>query len=62
MPDKGTMQDHIDDLMSVNKQLRAQRDHYRRAMKYMAEQLARNTPQRTAEYFFDDALFETAHG
>jgi len=26
MPDKGTMQDHIDDLMSVNKQLRKQRD------------------------------------
>ena len=62
MPDHGTMQDHIDDLMAVNKQLRAQRDHAWRALKYIADQLARHTPQQTADELFDDALFETTYG
>lgn len=61
MPDKGTMQDHIDDLMSVNKQLREQRDHYKRALMYLAETLAASS-NKPADTIYDDALFEVAHG
>lgn len=55
------MQDHIDDLMSVNKQLREQRDHYKRALMYLAETLAASS-NKPADTIYDDALFEVAHG
>ena len=62
MPDKGTMQDHIDDLMSVNKQLRAQRDHYRRALQFMAETIANCWSDETADNIVRDALEEVRYG
>lgn len=56
------MQDHIDDLMSVNKQLRAQRDHYRRALQFMAETIANCWSDETADNIVRDALEEVRRG
>ena len=55
MPDMGTMQDHIDDLMQS-------RDHYRRALRYVCEVIANTWSDKQADDIFDDAMWETANG
>ena len=56
------MPEFYEDLIAANKQLREERDHYRRAVEYLADIIARDIPNLSADYFFDDAMFETAHG
>lgn len=60
MPDIGTMQDHIDDLLSVNKQLLQQRDRYYRAMRYLCETIANCWSDETADNIMIDAMMQVA--
>lgn len=62
MADNGTMQDHIDDLMAANKQLREQRDRYYRAMRYLCETIANCWSDETADNIMLDAMMEVANG
>lgn len=55
------MPDNDADLIRANKQLREERDHYKRALMYLAETLAASS-NKPADTIYDDALFETAHG
>lgn len=56
------MPEFTDDLIAVNKQLREERDHYRRALKYVCETIANVWSDKSADDIFDDALFEVARG
>lgn len=62
MPDIGTLQDHVEDLMAANKQLRDQRDHLRRALQYLAETIANCWSDETADNIMLDALAEVRRG
>lgn len=61
MADIGTLQDHIDDLMIENRKLRQERDHYRRALQYLAKRFAIQLGDKAADDVFDDAMFETCY-